>query len=148
MSAEAAAAALAGFSGLAPRSLRRLLDVLAPTDAWEVAVRGQLGEVVELRPGRAREVAERLSRVDPDGVVASCLASDIDVLVHGTPDYPVALSDDPEAPAVLFARGQPLARIDELRRVAIVGTRSATAAGRATARDLGHDLSASGVAVV
>jgi DNA processing protein len=148
VSAEAAAAALAGFSGLAPRSLRRLLDVLAPSDAWELAVRGQLGEVVELRQGRAREVAERLSRVDPDAVAASCAASDIDVLVHGTPAYPVALGDDPEAPAVLFARGQPLARIDELRRVAIVGTRSATAAGRATARDLGHDLSASGVAVV
>ena len=65
MGAEAAAAALAGFSGLAPRSLRRLLDVLAPSDAWELAVRGQLGEVVELRQGRAREVAERLSGVDP-----------------------------------------------------------------------------------
>ncbi|MGA0970124.1 MAG: hypothetical protein ACO3U0_02430, partial [Ilumatobacteraceae bacterium] len=117
MSAEAAAAALAGFSGLAPRSLRRLLDVVAPSDAWGLAVRGQLGDVVDLRPGRACEVAERLSRVNPDVVAASCAANDIDVLVHGTSAYPVALGNDPEAPAVLFARGQPLQRIDDLRRV-------------------------------
>ena len=73
-------------------------------------------------------------------------ARDRVVTVHGDPDYPAVLSTIPIPPAVLFVRG----RLDVLdaRRVAIVGTRNATAAGRATAFELGEALAAHGVAVV
>jgi DNA processing protein len=68
------------------------------------------------------------------------------VIVRGEPAYPAILAADPEAPAVLFVRGT----LDVLaaRRVAVIGTRAATASGRRLARDLGHDLARHGVCVV
>ena len=69
------------------------------------------------------------------------------VLVLGADDYPAALAGDPEAPAVLFALGQPAA-VDRSPRVAVVGTRSATRYGLAMAARLGADLASAGVVVV
>jgi DNA processing protein len=70
----------------------------------------------------------------------------VQVLVIGGHAYPPVLAIDPAAPPVLFARG----RLDALhaRRVAIVGTRNATAGGRDMARQLGADLSGAEVSVV
>ena len=53
---------------------------------------------------------------------------------------------DPQSPPVLFARGD--LRLLADRRVAVVGTRNATAAGRQTARSLGGGLALAGVHVV
>jgi DNA processing protein len=56
------------------------------------------------------------------------------------------LTDDPLPPPVLFAQGS--LGLLEGRRVAIVGTRNATAAGREAARAIGGGLAAAGVHVV
>lgn len=60
--------------------------------------------------------------------------------------YPHELIDDPERPDELFARGDRGAL--HARRVAIVGTRRATAYGRNVARRLGAELTEAGVGVV
>jgi DNA processing protein len=70
----------------------------------------------------------------------------IGVTYLGAPDYPVALRDDPEPPAVLFWRGD-LAVLDRVC-VAIVGTRRCTSYGRDVARRLGGDLARAGLGVV
>jgi DNA processing protein len=57
------------------------------------------------------------------------------------------LDADPERPAVLFTRGA-RATLDDRPCVAIVGTRTGTAAGRAFATTLGSGLAAAGVHVV
>jgi DNA processing protein len=84
--------------------------------------------------------------VDPARVVVECADHGVDVVTMVDPSYPALLADDPFPPAVLFVRG----RLDVLaaRRVAIVGTRNATAAGRATAFELGEALASHRVAVV
>ncbi len=71
------------------------------------------------------------------------------VAVHlcSSPGYPALLRSDPGAPAVLFSRGAPSV-VDSRPRVAIVGTRSATAYGLQMASELGRDLALSGVLVV
>ena len=67
--------------------------------------------------------------------------------VHvGGEDYPAQLAVDRERPPVLYVRGN-LGHLDH-RRVAIIGTRSASASGRYFAAHLGFELASRGIAVV
>ncbi len=79
-------------------------------------------------------------------VTANCERCGITVLERADPRFPSQLAVDPQAPEVIFVRGD----LDAVnaRRVGVVGTRHATAAGRATATELGAGLSGEGVAVV
>lgn len=93
---------------------------------------------------------ERLSaqaRAVDDEVMARLLAaSALGVTTVGSAEYPKCLANDPERPGVLFYRGELSALNAE--RVGIVGTRNATAAGRATAEELGAALAEAGICVV
>lgn len=64
----------------------------------------------------------------------------------GAPDFPCMLKHDPTRSPLLFYRGN----LDALnqRRVGIVGTRSATAAGRYMASHISFDLAEQGIATV
>ena len=64
----------------------------------------------------------------------------------GAPDFPCMLQHDPTRSPVLFYRGN-LGALDQ-RRVGIVGTRSATAAGRYMASHISFDLAEQGIATV
>lgn len=90
---------------------------------------------------RAQAVA-----ADVEAIVESYESMGVRAVVRGQCEYPTALTEDPDAPEVLFAQGD-LSCLHR-RRVGIVGTRNATAAGRATARQLGRELAAAGIAVV
>lgn len=146
-------AALAGLSGMGPVRLRALLDRWHPEEAWRRVQEGR----VHLDP----QVAAAARRLDPAtagrwrvesgvGDVARRWAAHADagvgVTVAGDADFPSALLEGPDPPVVLFHRG----RLSVLQRprVAIVGTRRCTHAGRSTARELGRDLAAAGVCVV
>jgi DNA processing protein len=87
-----------------------------------------------------------IRRSSVDEAAEACDRSGVTVVLLGDARYPVPLVHDPEAPAALFVRG----RLDALddRRVGIVGTRHASAAGRATAAELAAALSAESVAVI
>ena len=82
----------------------------------------------------------------PDQVLAQCDRCAVTVVGRSDSRYPQQLAIDPEAPEVLFVRGD-LEAIDA-RRVGVIGTRHATAAGRATATELGEALADEGVSVV
>ena len=144
------AAALAALPGMGPRRLRALLTALSPERAWD-AVRGAAVLPAHLvdRFERAGVLAPWRSHATDEllGDVRRRVAMNaMRIVVFGDGDYPSVLAADPEAPAVLFVRGS----LDVLRcrRVAIVGTRAATASGRRFARELGRDLAQHGVAVV
>ena len=64
----------------------------------------------------------------------------------GDPEYPDALSDLFDPPCGLFVRGRPLGDLGP--RVAIVGARNCTPAGREVAELLGSALAQAGVCVV
>jgi DNA processing protein len=148
---QAYAAALAGVPGLGPARLRTLLRSRTPATAWAV-VRGeapvppQLAEAVRRAPDLPVRWRAHARRHDPAVVWQRCAATGVDVHVLGCPGYPDVLAADREAPAVLFVRGD-LAALGG-RRVAIIGTRNATATGRDLARELGADLAGAGVRVV
>jgi DNA processing protein len=150
---EAWAAALAGLPAMGPARLRAVLDTWAPEEAWALVAAGA---------GCSRPAVALACRPDPAGVAALWrvaarrvvpaevwerhLRAGVSVAVRGGPDYPEDLRVDPEAPAVVFWRGDP--GVLDGRRVAIVGTRRCTRYGRDVAYELGHDLASAGVRVV
>ncbi len=151
--APAFVAALAGLSGMGPVRLRALLAASAPEQAWRSVLAGR----AHLHPGLVgvtRGVDAALSgrwraearRVDVAGHWKAHADAGVGVKAKGDDGFPLPLLEDPESPAVLFHVGS--LEVLEGPRVAVVGTRRCTAAGRATARELGHDLAAAGVCVV
>jgi DNA processing protein len=150
----AAAATVAGLDGMTPHRLRVLLRRHHPEAALAV-VRGDLQDDVfsSLVHGSVRAPANwfaswraTLSRSDPSRLLERCHRGGIGVLLLDDPRYPPCLRDDPEAPAVLFYRGD-LGVLDA-RRVAVVGTRSATTTGRGVATEIGRALAEHRVCVV
>ncbi|MBI5089795.1 MAG: DNA-protecting protein DprA [Actinobacteria bacterium] len=85
-------------------------------------------------------------RRPPEQVWERCTELGVAVSVLGMPDHPSLVTHDPLPPPVLFSRGD--RSVLDGRRVAIVGTRNATAAGRHIARQFGHGLVQAGVHVV
>jgi DNA processing protein len=69
-----------------------------------------------------------------------------EILVWGSPGYPVRLMEIPDPPPVLWVKG----RLEEGDRFAVglVGSRQASPAGLAAARNLGRDGAARGVTIV
>ncbi len=148
--AEAYAAALAGFQAMTVHRLGALLRHHEPEHAWRV-VSGDLpatGLVARVIAQPAvREAWQRSARArDPVVVWDRCCELGVEVVHLGHDRYPTLLLDDPLPPPVLFAQGS--LDLFSGRRVAIVGTRNATGAGRSAARTMGADLSASGVHVI
>jgi DNA processing protein len=148
---EAYAAALAGFPGMWPARLRKMLQTQPPSDVWR-AVAGEappnaaVAEAIRTTPELPVRWRAHARRHPPEHVWARCDAAGVAVRVLGEPGYPEVLAADREAPAVLFARGD-LGALDG-RRVAVIGTRNATATGRDLAQELGAGLAAAGVRVV
>lgn len=147
---EAYAAALAGLPHLTPARLRALLARMEPSEAWRAVLaqrafpsgfptRATTDDAIEL-------LGKEAAKVDPAELWDRCLATGTTVSLLGGDAYPKLLAQDPFAPAVLFSRGDFGALA--ARRVAIVGTRQATAVGREMAVQLGAELARNGVAVV
>lgn len=144
-----AIAVLVGAGSIGPSRLRRLFAHHTPTEAIERLRSGaRLHPMVThgLRPDTLSRLRDRVRAASEVEAQAECERLGVDVIALDDPRYPGPLVNDPEAPVALFVRGD----LDVLadRRVGIVGTRHASAAGRATATDLGAALSAASVAVV
>lgn len=134
------AAALAAL-GTGPGRLRRLLAGHSPREAFHAIAAGEHPE----DPDRVYEA--RATHALLEVTKSAVMSSSATVLVRGFEGYPSGLSEDPQAPAVLFAVGDP-ATCEGVPTVALVGTRSATPYGLSIARSLGKGLASAGVAVV
>lgn len=147
--AAGAVTALAGLPNIGSVRLRALLRHHDPVEALD-AMAGR----APLDPMAARSIPHReltaaraaATRASASEQAERCARLGVQVVWFGGAGYPPMLANDPDPPAALFVRGD----LDSLdaRRVGIVGTRNATASGLATARELGEQLSAEGVAVV
>lgn len=148
---EAYVASLAGFRNMSLHRLGALLRHHSPEEAWQVVLgeipsKGLVAKVLA-DDSKVREMWRRCTGERPPAEVwARCLELGLTVLPYGHEHYPAGLLDDPFPPPVLFVRGD--LGLLAGRRVGIVGTRNATAAGREAARSLGLGLGAAGVHVV
>lgn len=149
MNERAATLALSSLPSMTPRRLSMVLAAYQAPEAWgRLIARGSL-DGVAIR-GDGVDTLHREAAHGPTYYVhrllQRCETLGIGVLIRGDADYPDSLFADDEAPHVLFYRGDP--NLAAARCVGIVGTRHATAAGRATARQLGGGLAEHGVPVV
>ena len=147
--AAGAVAALARLPGVGTARLRALLDHHTPLDALERLAQGRPldGAVAQAIPsGQLVEMRRAAAASSPADERRRLAEAGVSVTWRSRPDYPCPLRYDPDAPAALFTIGR-LEALDR-RRVGIVGTRNATVAGLATARELGQELAEAGVTVI
>ncbi len=145
--------ALSGLSGMGPARLGALLSRWEPEEAWCQVAAGCVHRDPQVAAQARRLDATLAARWRQEAghtdVAARWQAHEdakVGVVACGQEGYPLPLASDPEPPPVLFHQGS-LAAL-ERPRVAVVGTRRCTHAGRVTARQLGRDLSTAGVCVV
>jgi DNA processing protein len=150
---EAYAAALAGLPLMGPGRLLALLRQWGPARAWERVLAGDWLGAPDVVTAAGRQCADLArtwsSAARTTDVTAIWLRHElagVGVASLGSAAYPAPLAEDVEPPGVLFLRGDPSVVCGP--RVAIVGTRRCTTYGADVAYDLGHDLSAAGVAIV
>lgn len=134
--------------GVGPLTARRAVDLHG--DPREVAFRlpaaawrefpgidaAAAHEIVATRPALIRRV-----EAEWDAAVRRNLR----ILTRDDDDYPSMLAALPDAPVVLYVRGD---LVDGRVRLAVVGSRRATAYGRQVARGLAADLAELGVEIV
>jgi DNA processing protein len=144
-----AVAALAKLPGVGTARLRAILDHHTPLDALERLAHGRPLDGAVVRAIRSHQMAEMrraAASSSPADEHHRLVDAGVSVTWRSRPDYPYPLRCDPDAPAALFTVGRSEA-LDQ-RRVGIVGTRNATVAGLATARELGQELAEAGVTVI
>jgi len=125
---------LAGGGRAARRGLAHAPPDAAPLDALDAR------EPLAALAGLARELAQREAPALRDRLENEGWRW----VTPGDGEYPDDLATTADPPLGLFVRG----RLEPARRVAVVGSRRATAYGRQVARDLGEQLAGSGVTVV
>ncbi len=138
------AAALAQLPRMTPRRLRLLLQSRSSDEAWTLATTRGIRDA--WCTDALRDEWSRADRSLPEKSVERCTNLGVSVVSINDGDFPELLRHDVSPPAVLFVKGNlsALAR----RRVAMVGTRSATQYGRHFARTLSRELSLNDVCVV
>ena len=152
MSVDPHLVALLGLPKIGPRRIRRLLDAFddAPR-AWAAVRAGRLDGIPlhvahDKRSDLVSEWRRAAARIDVADIAPAHEAHGVAVIGPDHDGWPEAFVDDPEPPLLLFVRGDVSLLADPL--VGIVGTRRCTAAGAATARELGYDLALAGVGTV
>ena len=131
--------------GIGPVRMQMLLDVFGDVQsAWEASEQA-LREVKLDRRSRNNFLQTR-HQIDLDEVVRRVERTDVHVLTWDDANYPALLRTIPDAPPVMFVRGE-ITPADEWA-VALVGTRKATVYGREVAHRLAGDLAHNGVTVI
>jgi DNA processing protein len=134
-------AALVVLLSLASVTPRRLLELA-------VEHRTAAECLSAVRGGRGASVADvaRANAADPGPLLRRVQRAGATLVCAGDPAYPEELLELFDPPAALFVRGRPLPAMRP--RVAIVGARHCSQAGRDTAMLLAGSLAAAGVCVV
>lgn len=115
-----------------------------------MAEHGSAGAALAALPDVARGAGvERYAPFSRDAALrelAAGRAIGAQIIAYGAPEYPQALTEIPDPPPLLWARGQ----TDLLHRpmVALVGARNASSLGTRMARKLAHDLGEAGIVTV
>ncbi len=116
------------------------VERLTATPPADISLRDQ-----PILEGVARAIADVVQ--DADRIVRRLRALDVRVVTAEEPSYPARLAAIAMPPHVLYLRG-PHATMSRERAVAVVGTRRATNAGRATAARIATALAAADATVV
>ncbi len=133
-------------NGIGPAKVRALIDHFGDLEqAWPAApidlkAAGLDRKAIEslLQTRSALDLDRELDRVEKFGA---------EIIIWDDPDYPPLLRNIPDAPPVLYVKGQ-LTAADREWTIAIVGTRKASAYGRQAAETLAEELTRNGITIV
>lgn len=129
--------ALSLVPGIGSRHMRRLLEAFGSAEAVREAGVEQLMEA-----GLPLRLAQAVASKESDGRAGSvldlCEHTGVRVLTCDMPDFPRAFAECPDAPCVLYVRGD--IDFNSGHWVSVVGTRNATPGGVAAAERVVRDL--------
>jgi DNA processing protein len=137
---------LSMVSGVGPLAMQRLLAHFSSPAAVLAASPDELQCVPGIGTTLAKRITKAHDEINVDEQLRIAAEHNIDILTPADPRYPKLLSELPDPPAVLFARGE-MKSIDGLA-VAIVGTRHASRYGLKQAELLAASLARAGFTVV
>lgn len=125
--------------GVGPRTFRKLINHF-----------GGAGEALRGLPDLARRRGLAAVRVatlaEAEAEMEACRAAGVRVVATGEAAYPAPLATLPDAPPLLFVRGEQ--RALDTAMVGIVGSRNASAGGLKLARTFANDLGRAGYTIV
>ncbi len=136
--------------GLGPALIGRLLERFGSAAAALEASETGLREIRGIGQGKAVTIARGLREserlADEELVLAGELG--VSIVARGEEGYPPLLAQVPDAPPILYVRGELRAREEDRYAVAIVGSRSCTAYGHEQAARFAMHLAGCGLTVV
>ncbi|OGI14268.1 MAG: DNA protecting protein DprA [Candidatus Moranbacteria bacterium RIFCSPHIGHO2_01_FULL_54_31] len=138
--------ALSLIPGIGHKTLRALMEHFGSPEAVWTADEPSLLAVAGLRPKTLAALVSGRTTIDPEREWDTITRQGIGILAYTDDAYPSLLKEIPDAPALLFVRGQydwspkPL--------IAIVGSRKFTSYGEQAAHRFATDLAAAGYVVV
>ncbi len=138
--------ALSLVPGLGPRLTQALVDHFGTAAEVRRAKAGHLEEVPHIGAKLARSFADALAEVDPMAEYQRSVELGVRLLTLNSPDYPASLKSVPDAPHLLYVRGEITSADDAA--VAIVGSRQCTSYGIRMASKIAASLGRAGYTVV
>jgi DNA processing protein len=137
-------AALRSITDVGSQRLRQLIAYFGSAiDAWEAPQSSYLQI-----PNREKWIDNLLrerTNIEPEEIGDKLFREGIKVAIPGASDYPSLLAELADAPPLLYYRGHLQGDAEGL---AVVGSRQATAYGKAAARMLARDAAARGIVIV
>ena len=137
---------LTAVAGVGPKTSRALLAQFGSAGAVLRAPEASIREVAGVGPKLAAQIARADRDIDAAAELALCRQLGVTPIPHGSPNYPAALGEIPDPPALIYVRGT-IEPVDALA-VAIVGSRKCTSYGLRIAERLATSLARVGITVV
>jgi DNA processing protein len=131
--------------GIGPVRIQKLLDAFGDLEAAWNASRDEL-QSAGLDPKATQALLDTRARLDLEREIARVDRYGFTILTWQDEEYPPRLREIHAPPPMLYVWGE--VKDEDRWAVAVVGTRRATAYGKAVARDVATILAASGVTVV
>ncbi|MGD9789743.1 MAG: DNA-processing protein DprA [Phycisphaerales bacterium] len=134
---------------LGPKRISALLNTFGSTDAIARASAADLERVRGIGPVIARNAAQFFAQGDKplDDEITLATHLGVSIVTRANPAYPSLLTELPDAPPLLFVRGDLVPERDRFA-VAIVGSRDCTAYGLEQAERFAAVLASAGITII
>lgn len=137
-------AAFRTIPGVGSQHLRRLIAYFgSAVKAWKAPASKYIP--IANTEKWVTEIVKAREMIDPQRIGDALIKEGIKIITPDEGDYPRVLAELADAPPLLYYRGQLLGDAEGL---AIVGSRQATAYGKAVARTLARDATARGIVIM
>lgn len=134
------------IDGMGPVTVNRLIGVFGTADKVFEATPSELSEVHGVHSSVVKQIISRKTLAPAEKEQIFAEQNQIRVLLISDKDYPYRLKQCPDAPAILYIKGD--FEWNQSRVLSIVGTRNATAEGKEICRGLIEELSREDILIV